>query len=170
MTTRAARPEDAAAIAAIYNEGIEDRVATFETDPRSAADIAAVLGERADRFPALVAERDGRVTAFAWAMPYSSRPCYAGVVEFSVYVARDARGAGVGREVLEALLDDCERAGFWKLTSRVFPENSASRALCRAVGFAEIGVHRRHAQLDGRWRDCVVVERLLGAAAQTGPD
>jgi phosphinothricin acetyltransferase len=164
LTVRPAEPEDAAVIAAIYNEGIEDRVATFETDLRSAADIEAVLRERAGRYPARVIDRGAGVIGFAWSMPYSSRPCYAGVAEFSVYVARAGRGSGAGREVLQALLDDCDRLGFTKLTSRVFAENAPSRAVCRALGFEEIGVHRRHARLDGEWRDCVVVERLLGDA------
>ncbi len=163
-TVRDARLDDAGAIARIYSEGIEDRVATFETEPRSRTDVEQLLSERQPRYPALVAERDGRVIAFAWTMPYSSRPAYAGVAEFSVYVARQARGMGAGTEVLNALCAAAEAAGFWKLTSRVFPENVASRTACRKAGFAEIGVHRRHGRLDGKWRDCVVVEKLLGPA------
>jgi phosphinothricin acetyltransferase len=165
---RAARPDDGAAIAAIYNQGIEDRVATFETELRTAAHVAAVLAERLPTHPALIAERDGGVVAFAWTSPYSSRPCYAGIGEFSVYVRRDARGSGVGRLVLGALITACERRGFWKLTSRIFPENAASRRLCAAHGFREVGVHHQHARLDGAWRDVVIVERLLGAAAAQG--
>ena len=164
MTVRPAAAADAAAIARIYNQGIEDRVATFETDPRSPEDIGAVLAGRDGRHPAVVAERDGAVVAFAWTSPYSGRPCYAGVAEFSIYVERDARGTGAGRAALAGLLAAAEAAGFWKLTSRVFPENEASRRLCRALGFTEVGLHRRHARLDGRWRDCVTVECLLGPA------
>jgi L-amino acid N-acyltransferase YncA len=93
--------------------------------------------------------------------PYSDRPCYAGIGEFSVYVAREQRGGGTGRVLVEALAQACREKGFWKLVSRVFPENQASRALCRATGFREVGVHHRHARLDGEWRDVVVVERLL---------
>jgi L-amino acid N-acyltransferase YncA len=159
-TTRAATPDDAAAIAAIYNQGIEDRVATFETEPRTPADMAA-------RFQPgtllVVAEASGSgVVAFAGSFPYSTRPCYAGIGEFSVYVARDFRGRGAGRAVLKALIATAEASGLHKLTSRVFPENAASRALLKQLGFAEIGVHRRHGKLDGEWRDCVVVELLLG--------
>ena len=160
LRTRAATPADASAIAAIYNEGIADRIATFETEPRSATDIAVwftgehlvVVAETAETGP----------VAFAASFPYSSRPCYAGVGEFSVYVRRDYRGRGAGRAVLAALIAAATAAGLHKLTSRVFPENTASRALLKGLGFAEIGVHRRHGQLDGRWRDCVIVERLLG--------
>lgn len=158
MTTRLARPEDAVAIAQIYNEGIEDRLATFETEPRTAEDVAAWFEEG---LPLVVAEEDGPVVAWAVAHHYRERVAYAGVGEFSIYVARDARGRGFGRTTLEALIDECERRGLWKLISRVFPENEASLALCRSLGFREVGVYRRHAQLDGEWRDVVIVERLL---------
>jgi L-amino acid N-acyltransferase YncA len=161
---RAACADDAASIARIYNEGIEDRVATFETEPRSPADILAILGEHGDAYPSLVATRAGAVIAFAWAGAYSPRPCYAGIGAVSVYVGREARGAGAGRLALAALVDACERRGFWKLVSRIFPENSRSRAMCRAAGFREVGVYTRHGRLDGVWRDCVIVERLLGEA------
>jgi L-amino acid N-acyltransferase YncA len=164
VRVRPAAAGDAEAIARIYNQGIEDRVATFETEPRSVEEVRATLAERGGH-PAVVVERRGRVVGFAWSFPYSSRACYAGVAEFSVYVAREARGGGAGRAVLAGLVAAAEGAGLWKLTSRVFPENEASRRLCRALGFEEVGVHRRHARLDGRWRDCVTVERLLGAAA-----
>jgi L-amino acid N-acyltransferase YncA len=166
-TTRAARTADAAAIAAIYNEGIEDRVATFETEPRTPEQVEAILADGAH--PALVVERDGAVAGFAWTSTYRSRPCYSGVGEFSVYVARRARGTGAGRAVLLALIEECERRGFWKLVSRVFPENVASLRLCAACGFREVGVYRRHGRLDGEWRDTVIVERLLGEAAAGQP-
>jgi phosphinothricin acetyltransferase len=161
---RFARPADAFEIARIYNQGIEDRVATFETEPRSAEQIERVLVEKGDRYPTVVAEREGAVVAWAAASSYRSRPCYEGVGEFSVYVDRAARGSGAGRAALERLLDACEQRGFWKLVSRVFPENAASRALCRRLGFVEVGTYRRHARLDGEWRDCVIVEKLLGEA------
>src|SRR5262245_31826096 len=165
LTTRAAGTGDAAVIAAIYNQGIADRMATFETEPRTAGQVAAILGERVGSQPAVVVERGDAVIGFAWTAPYSSRPCYAGIGEFSVYVAREARGTGAGGVLLRALIAECERRGFWKLVSRVFPENAASRALCASAGFREVGVHHRHARLDGAWRDVVVVERLLGSAA-----
>lgn len=157
---------DAAAIARIYNEGIADRVATFETEPRTAADIVRALTEREDRYPTIVVERDGEVVAWAGASLYRPREAYAGIGEFSVYVAREARGEGLGRVAMDALIDESEKRGLWKLVSRIFPENEASLALCRAVGFREVGTYRRHGKLDGRWRDVVVVERLLGDAAR----
>jgi phosphinothricin acetyltransferase len=110
------------------------------------------------------ADRTGAV-AFAAAFPYSSRPCYAGIGEFSVYEARAHRGRGAGRAVLSALIEAAGGRGLHKLVSRVFPENAASRALLNRLEFEEIGTHRRHGQLDGVWRDCVIVERLLEHSA-----
>jgi phosphinothricin acetyltransferase len=160
LRTRAATLADAVAIAAIYNQGIADRIATFETKPRSAGEIAEWF---TGRQLVIVAEtpETGSV-AFAASFPYNARPCYAGIGEFSVYVRRDYRGRGAGRVVLVALIEAANAAGMHKLTSRVFPENAASRALLKGLGFEEIGIHRRHGKLDGIWRDCVVVERLLG--------
>lgn len=161
ITVRLAVAGDAQAIARIYNQGIEERVATFETEPRTADAIAALLAERGDRYPSVVAVRDGVVLAWAGSSPHSGRSCYAGIAEFSVYTELDARGRGAGRAALAGLIDACERSGCWKLVSRVFPDNAASRALCARLGFREVGIYERHAQLDGIWRDCVIVEQLL---------
>jgi L-amino acid N-acyltransferase YncA len=158
-TTRAATPSDATAIAAIYNQGIADRVATFETESRSPDDIVAWFTP--GRL-IMVAEGLAGVVAFAAAFPYSTRPCYAGINEFSVYVVREDRRSGAGRAVLTALIAAAAAHGLHQLTSRVFPENLASRGLLRQLGFDEIGIHRRHGKLDGTWRDCVVVELLIG--------
>ncbi len=165
MTIRLATPADAAAIAIIYNQGIAERIATFETEPRTAAQIAAQQAEKGERFPTIVVERAGRIVAFAGASAYRSRPCYAGVAEHSVYVDPAARGSGAGRAALDALIETYQARGFWKLLSRIFPENKVSLALHERAGFRTVGVYRRHARLDGVWRDCVVVERLLGEAA-----
>jgi phosphinothricin acetyltransferase len=161
LRTRSATLADAAAIAVIYNEGIADRIATFETEPRSAGQIAEWFTGRQLVIVAEI-EETGPV-AFAASFPYSARPCYAGIGEFSVYVAREYRGRGAGRAVLAALIEAATAAGLHKLTSHVFPENAASRAVLKGLGFAEIGIHRRHGRLDGLWRDCVIVERLLEA-------
>jgi L-amino acid N-acyltransferase YncA len=158
VITRPAAPADAAAIAEIYNEGIEDRVATFETRRRTATDIQAWFD---GRHPLVAVEQGGAVVAFAAASTYRPRDCYAGIAEFSVYVARSARGHGLGRVAMLALLEAAEAAGFWKLVSRIFTDNTASRALMRSLGFREVGVYEKHGQLDGVWRDVVIVERLI---------
>ena len=150
-------------MAEIYNEGIEDRIATFETRPRSAQDIEAWFD---GAHPIVVVEGDGdQVDGFAATSLYRPRDCYAGVAEFSVYVRRSARATGIGRLAMTALIAAAEGAGYWKLVSRVIEENVGSRRLLASVGFREVGVYERHARLDGRWRNAVIVERLLGAAA-----
>lgn len=164
MNTRPATPDDAPAMTAIYNEGIEDRVATFETRTRTPDDVRAWFDQ--PRFPIVVVEDAGRVIAFASTSLYRSRECYAGIAEYSVYVARDARGRGAGRAAMQALIEAAEAAGFWKLVSRIFVENAASRALMRSLGFREVGIYENHAKLDGVWRDVVIVERLLQPETQ----
>lgn len=159
MRVRLATPADAAALTVMYNQGIEDRVATFETRLRTPEEVAQWFD---GVHPIVVLESDQQqVIAFASTSLYRSRACYAGIAEFSVYVERTRRGRGVGRLVLEGLLVEVEQAGFWKLVSRVFVENAASRALLRSLGFREVGVYEKHGQLDGVWRDVVIVERLF---------
>lgn len=161
VTIRPASIADASVIVAIYNEGIAERSATFETAPRRAADIEQRLAE-ADRFPLLVAvDPGGTVLGWAGLGGYRARECYAGIGEFSVYLARDARGRGIGRQLLDALIAAARDRGYWKLLSRIFTFNTASRALCRAAGFREVGIYEKHGQLDGRWLDVVIVERLI---------
>lgn len=155
---RAAHVEDAARIAEIYNQRIADRVATFETEPRRAAQI---VGWFTDGYPVFVSGEGEAVMAYAVAFPYRSRPCYEGVREFSVYVARDGRGKGFGKVALQTLISDAAARGWWKLLSRVFPDNEASRRLLAGLGFREVGIYEKHGQLDGRWRDVVIVEKLL---------
>jgi len=161
IVVRIARADDAAAIATIYNEGIADRVATFETEPRTPEQIARQLADKGDRYPTVVVDRGGQIVAWASAGSYRNRPAYAGVAEHSVYVARDARGTGAGRAALEGLIREYAQRGFWKIVSRIFPENTASIRLHERCGFRVVGVYRRHGKLEGEWRDCVIVERLI---------
>jgi phosphinothricin acetyltransferase len=119
--------------------------------------------------PIVVVERDGeaagggtdRIVAFASTSSYRTRDCYAGIAEFSVYVARSARGMGAGRIAMQALIAAVVGTTIWKLVSRIFVENTASRKLMASVGFREVGIYEKHAQLDGQWRDVVIVERLI---------
>ena len=158
MKVRLATITDAEAIARIYNQGIEDRIATFETQPRSTGEIEAWFSKEC----VVVVAEDGRdVLAFAATFPYRTRECYAGVREFSVYVDRQSRGKGAGRVAMQELIDESRRRGMWKLLSRVFPENTQSLKLLRALGFREVGVYKKHARLDGDWRDVVIVEYLI---------
>jgi L-amino acid N-acyltransferase YncA len=163
VIVRPGQPTDAAAIAAIYNEGIEDRIATFETDPRGPEDVLGWTGDGAA--PLVVADFDGEVLGWARAGEYSDRCVYAGIGEYAVYVSREARGHGIGRALLSSLAREAERRGYYKLLSRIFPENEASLGLAKSCGFREVGLHQRHGKLDGEWKDTVVVELLLGDAA-----
>jgi len=162
VNARAATAADAAAIARIYNEGIDDRVATFETRRRSPDDVVQWFD---GRHPVVVVEDHDGVIAFAATSTYRPRDCYAGIAEFSVYTGREARGRGAGRMAMEALERAAAGAGFWKLVSRVFVENDASRSLLSSIGFREVGTYERHARLDGDWRDVVIVEKLIGEAS-----
>lgn len=163
QSVRAAVPADASAIARIYNQGIEDRVATFETRPRTEREVAGWFD---GSHPITVVEDEGGIVAFAASSTYRPRECYAGIAEVSIYVDREARGRGAGKMALEALVAACTARGFWKLLSRVFVENAASRGLVRSAGFREVGVYQKHGQLDGAWRDVVIIEKLIGRAAE----
>ena len=158
MEVRSATVDDAAAIAAIYNDGIDDRTATFETRPRSASDIEGWFD---GRHPIVVVVEESHVAGFASTSTYRPRSCYGGIAELSVYVGRVDRGRGVGRLAVSGLIASAQVAGFWKLVSRVFVENLASRALLRSSGFREVGIYEKHAKLDGVWRDVVIVELLI---------
>ena len=160
ITIREAEAPDAEAIARIYNQGIEERAATFETQPRTAHEIAVKLAER-ERYPILVATEGDAVIGWAGLSTYRPRACYSGIAEFSIYLDRTARSRGIGRRLLTALVVAARERGYWKLVSRVFPFNTASRALCQACGFREVGIYEKHGQLDGEWLDVVIVERLI---------
>lgn len=159
---RIATIDDADAIARIYNQGIADRIATFETEPRTPAMIVAWFdGEH----PVVVVEANGEVVAFASTSTYRPRDCYRHIAEFSVYVERAHRGQGFGTVAMEGLFDAARDAGLSKLVSRVFPENLGSLTPLRKLGFREVGIYERHGQLDGVWRDVVIVERLLAPSS-----
>jgi L-amino acid N-acyltransferase YncA len=157
VDVRALLPEDWSAVADIYWEGMRGGLATFETEVPSweAWDAAYLPGQR------LVAERFDELVGWAALAPASKRRCYAGVVENSVYVARHAQGLGIGRQLLEALIDRARAAGIWMIQTSIFPENRASLALHEHCGFRVVGVRERIARRDGIWRDTVFLELRL---------
>ncbi len=146
-------PEDWPEVAAIYRDGMRGGLATFETEVPSWEAWEAAHPLR------VVAERNEEIVGWAAAGPVSSRWAYRGVAESSVYVARKTQGTGVGRAVMEALVDESERAGIWTLQTSIFPENEASLALHRGLGFRVVGVRIGIAKRDGLWRDTVLMER-----------
>jgi L-amino acid N-acyltransferase YncA len=154
---RGLTPDDWTAVADIYWDGMRDGLATFETEvPSWEAWEAAHLPEHR-----LVAVLHSQVVGWAALSPASSRRCYAGVVENSVYVAREAQGRGIGRALLEALIKGARRAGIWTIQTSVFPENRASLALHERCGFRVVGTRERLAKRDGIWRDTVFLEKRL---------
>jgi L-amino acid N-acyltransferase YncA len=160
---RPARAEDAQAVALIYSEGIADRVATFQTRAPGPDEIAARIegGELV-----VVAETPAGIAGWASVGPYDdAHEYYAGVGEATLYVARAARGAGIGRSLLNALAEEAERRGYYKLVGKIFASNEPSVALVRSCGWRQVGVHLRHGRLDREWKDVVLVERLLGEAS-----
>ena len=154
MNLRDLRPYDWPEVRAIYEDGIRSGDATFETETPSWERWDAAHPELR-----LVAERDGAVVGWAALSPASARDCYRGVGEVSVYVAAEARGDGLGRALLDELVERSEQAGYWTLSAGVFPENEASLRLHKACGFREVGVRERLGELGGVWRDVVLLER-----------
>jgi phosphinothricin acetyltransferase len=162
MPIRDATPDDAPAIAHIYNQGIEDRLATLETQLRTPEERAEWLASRSPRHPVLVAvDDDGAVLGWGSLNPFNPRPAYDHVADFSVYVAREARGRGIGAALLTALEERAREAGYHKLVLAAFPGNEAGMRLYERHGFATVGVYREHGWLDDRWVDVIVMEKLL---------
>jgi L-amino acid N-acyltransferase YncA len=159
---RQANTADSEAIAAIYNEALAGREATFETEPRHPSAFQAQIDS--ERYPLPVAELDEQLIGWAALAPYSERAAYAGIAEFSIYVAQRAQGQGVGTVLCQQLAEEAERYGLWKLIGKIFPENIACVRMTGHCGFHEIGLHRCHGRLDGKWRDVLLVERLLSEA------
>jgi L-amino acid N-acyltransferase YncA len=145
------------AVEAIYAEGIATREATFETDPPDYGTFHASHHEG----HRLVATENGRVVGWVALAPTSPRACYAGVAESSVYIAEGARGRGIGRALMEAVIESARAGGIWTIQAGMFPENSASLALHEGLGFRLVGRFERIAQLDGVWRDTVLLELRL---------
>ena len=166
VTVRPANAADVAEITRIYNEGIRDRLATLETEERTPRERLAWLEARDERHPVLVAERAGAVAGWGSLNVFNPRPAYAHVADFSIYVGREARGAGIGTVLLTALIERARELGYHKLVLAAFPQNEAGMRLYTRFGFREVGVYREQGLLDGAWVDVVIMERLLDEAAR----
>lgn len=162
IETRDAHPDDAPWIAHIYNQGIEERQATLETEPRTADERRAWLAARGPRHPALVALVEGAVSGWASLNQFNPRAAYDHVADISVYVAREWRGRGVGGALLHALERRASGLGYHKLTLAGFPSNEAAVRLYTRHGFVTVGIYREQGLLDGRWVDVLLMEKLLG--------
>jgi phosphinothricin acetyltransferase len=158
---RPASPADAEPICRIYNQGIEDRLATLETELRSPEERGQWLAARSPRHPVIVAETDGTVVGWGSLNVFNARPAYRFVADFSVYVERGWRGRGVGRVLLARLLELGREHGYHKLVLSAFPFNPGGMALYERMGFRTVGIYEEQGQLDGRWVDTIVMEKLL---------
>jgi L-amino acid N-acyltransferase YncA len=152
---------DAEAICRIYNQGIEDRQATLETTLRTPDERRAWLAGRAPRHPVLVAARGEAVVGWASLNPFNPRACYDHVGDFSLYVEREQRGTGIGRRLLDKLIETARGLGYHKLVLAAFPYNAAGCALYARCGFRTLGIYREHGMLDGNWVDVILMEQLL---------
>jgi len=164
VNIRTATPADILDITRIYNEGIRDRLATLETEERTPEDRLDWLEARDERHPVLVAEREGTIAGWGSLNVFNSRPAYRHVADFSIYVGREARGAGIGQALLAALIECGRELGYHKLVLAAFPQNEAGMRLYTRCGFREVGVYREQGLLDGRWVDVIIMERLLSEA------
>ncbi|HEV8458208.1 MAG TPA: arsinothricin resistance N-acetyltransferase ArsN1 family A [Methylomirabilota bacterium] len=161
LTVRPARESDAEAIATIYNQGIEDRVATLETELRTPEERRRWMAARGARHPVIVTEAAGSVVGWASLNQFNPRPAYQHVADFSVYVDRDWRGKGVGRRLLEAVIELAREIGYHKMVLSAFPFNQAGVALYERLGFRAVGIYKEQGLLDGKWTDTIIMEKLL---------
>jgi L-amino acid N-acyltransferase YncA len=165
---RPATADDAGAIGAIYDEAAASGVATFATGPHPASERRVWLAARPERAPVWCGQAGSEVVAWSAIAPFSDRPWYAGVAEYTVYVAAARHGQGIGGRMLDALIEEAPGYAYWKLVGMILPENAAGLALARRAGFRVVGTHLAHARREGRWRDVTIVERHLEAVLGTG--
>ncbi len=162
LRLRRATAADAEAICRIYNQGIEDRVATLETELRTPEERRRWLAARGERHPVIVAEDErGAVVGWGSLNPFSAREAYRFVADFSIYVERGARGTGVGARMLEWLIALGRQLGYHKMVLSAFPTNTGGMALYTKLGFRTVGIYREQGLLDGRWVDTIIMEKLL---------
>ncbi len=161
FAVRHASSDDLEAIRRIYNEGIEDRVATLEREPKSSDEIAQWWSAHDSRYSVLVATESGDVIGWASLNPFSQRCAHENVADLSVYVGRKHRGRGAGYVLLTALAQEAGKSGFHKIVLHALDRNENGKRLYRKSGFREVGVFREHGSLDGRYLDVVALERLL---------
>ena len=164
MSTIVLRPAtagDAEAICRVYNQGIEDRIATLETELRTPEERRQWLAARGPRHPVYVAEAEEMIVGWSSLNVYNPRPAYQYVADFSIYIERGWRGKGVGRRLLEHLVEQARALGYHKMMLSAFPFNASGVALYERMGFTRAGVFHEMGQLDGRWVDTLIMEKLL---------
>jgi L-amino acid N-acyltransferase YncA len=161
ITLRPATADDAEAICTIFNQGITDRIATLDTALRTPAERRQWLAERERRHPVVVASSDGIIVGWGSLNRFNTREAYDHVVDFSIYVERDWRGKGIGAQLLNHLIELARDLGYHKMVLTALVYNTAGVALYKGAGFSPVGIYHEQGQLDGRWVDVIVMEKLL---------
>jgi len=161
LNIRPARVEDAKEIARIYNQGVQDRAATFENSYVTPEERYLWIISRPDQYPVLVAEVKHTMMGWASLTPYSPRACYKGIAELSIYIERSLRGHGVAQELMKAMQNAASERGFYKLMGRLMADNEPARKLCQLMGWKEVGVHEKHGKLGNEWHDLLLVEHMI---------
>jgi L-amino acid N-acyltransferase YncA len=167
LDLRPARAGDAESICRIYNQGIEDRVATLETELRTPEERREWMAARGPRLPAIVAESGGAIVGWGSLNVFNPRPAYRHVADFSVYVERAWRGKGVGHRMLERLIELAREIGYHKMVLSTFPTNAGGVRLYERLGFSHVGVFHEQGMLDGQWVDTLIMEKLLQPAGES---
>lgn len=161
LTVRQATSEDTDSILRIYNQGIEDRIATLETETKDSSYMEAWFNDHQGRFSVLVAEREGEVVGWASLNPYSHRCAYNGVADLSVYIERSFRGQGVGSSLLDSLHKVANENNFYKIVLFTFPFNQSGQGLYKKMGYRQVGVFEKQGIMDGQFIDVMIMEKLL---------
>ena len=161
LQVRAARFADLPLIQDIHNQGISDRVATLDTEPRTMADTQLWFKRHGPRHPVLVAEADGSLAGWAALNTFNVRPAYQYVADLSIYLARPWRGKGLGARLLSPLIVLARELGYHKIVLSAFPTNTAGMRLYARQGFTTVGIYKEMGLLDGRWVDTIIMEKLL---------
>jgi L-amino acid N-acyltransferase YncA len=161
LNIRPARVEDAKEIARIYNQGVQDRAATFENSYVTPEERYLWIISRPDQYPVLVAEVKHTMMGWASLTPYSPRACYKGIAELSIYIERSLRGHGVAQDLMKAMQNAARERGFYKLMGRLMADNEPARKLCQLMGWKEVGVHEKHGKLGNEWHDLLLVEHMI---------
>ena len=160
--TRIACLEDIEQITEIYNQGIEDRIATLEADTKSVEQMVRLFKARSDRHKMIVAvDASGFIKGWASLNVFNVRECYRGVADLSIYVCRAARGKGLGKLLLLALVETAKQVGFHKMVLSTMAHNYIGHKLYAAVGFTKVGTYIKQGMLDGKWIDITIMEKLL---------
>ncbi len=161
LTVRPARVDDAKEIARIYNQGVQDRAATFENAYVTPEERYLWLAARPEKYPVLVAEVKHTLMGWAALNPYSPRRSFDGIAELSIFIERSLRGHGVAQELIKAMQNAAREKGFYKLVGRIIAENEPARKICQLTGWKEAGVYEKHGRLGNKWHDLVLVEYLI---------